>query len=243
MMRVAFFVLALATPAASMAAPSAAAVPNASSSGMTPDPARLAIARDIAGRVLPNGTFEKLMATTMGGMMKPMTDGMLNLPLKSLVGMGGIDEAKLKGMGPGTMRQMMMIVDPAFEQRMQIMTGVMGTEMGHFMATMEPSFREGLAEAYANRFDPAELADINIFFKSPAGTKFASQIMTVQTDPAFMGRMQQMIPRLMQAMPDIMKKVEAATANLPKAKKAADLTAEDKAEINKLMGIDPAKVK
>jgi len=103
--------------------------------------------------------------------------------------------------------------------------------------------RDGLAEAYAARFSAAELRDIAGFFKTPAGAKFAGQIMTTQTDPAFLNRMQALVPRMMQGMPAVMRKVEAATAALPKPKRPQDLTAAEKAELEKILGTDPAKVK
>lgn len=207
------------------------------------DPAKLAVARDIARRLLPEGTFERMMSSVMNGTMKSITDGMMSMPLKSLAGMGGVDAAKLKDLGPGSMKQMMAILDPAFDRRMALTTQVMGVEMGRFMSTMEPEMREGLAETYANRFSPAQLADVDAFFKTPSGSAFAAQMMTAQTDPAFMARMQQMIPKLMQAMPGIMGKVQAATADLPKARKFDELSPAEKADLSKLMGIDPAKVK
>ena len=238
-----FFLLAVAASPSAAVDPNIVVVPQVAVRVSAPDPARIAIARNVAGRMLPDGTFEKLMSSMLGGLMKRITDGMMDMPLKSIVGMGGVDAAKMKDLGPGTMRQITAILDSAFDQRMEIMTGVMGPEMGKLMTTMEPSFREGLAEAYANRFSEDELKKIDVFFREPAGEKFAQQLMTIQSDPAFLNKMQDLMPRLMQGMPAIMKKVEEATATLPKPRKPQDLNPAEKAELNKLLGISPAKVK
>ena len=220
------------------------ATPVAAQSGGTPPPdaARLAVAKSLAARMMPDGTFELLMRSSMDGVMRSLSNSMLDMPLRSIAKMVGEDPARIKALSPGTMRDLMAVFDPAFEQRMQIMSKVVGTELGRFMTTLEPSFRDGLAEAYAERFDLKQLNEIKAFFATPTGSAFASQLMTTQTDPAFMRRMQDVMPKMMQIMPGIMQQVAAATASLPKAKKAEDLTAADKAKIAQLMGIDPAKV-
>lgn len=203
------------------------------------DPARLTAATRIAAKLLPDGSYREMMRGSMDQIMNSITDQMLSMPLKDLVGMAGIDQSKLPAMGPGTIRQLMAILDPAFEQRNKIMTTVMMGEMTEIMTVMEPDMRAGMAEAYARRFDTAQLGEIERFFQSPTGAAFAAQSMQIYTDPAVMARMQAMMPKLMQAMPAIMKKVATATAGLPAPRKPADLSAADKAKLQALIIAGP----
>lgn len=225
--------LLLAAPVAAQA-PSAPAAPAAAA-----DPARLAAATRIVAKLLPDGSYRAMMSSRMDQVMNSVTDQMLSMPLKDIVGMAGVDPAKLPAMGPGTMRQMMAILDPAFEQRTKIMTTVMMGEMTDLISAMEPDMRAGMAEAYARRFDIAQLGDIERFFATPSGTAYAAQSLQIYTDPAVMARMQAMMPRLMQAMPAIMRKVAAATAGLPAPRKPADLNAAEKAKLEALIVAGP----
>ncbi|TRW14516.1 DUF2059 domain-containing protein [Glacieibacterium frigidum] len=203
------------------------------------DPARLAAATRIAAKLLPDGSYREMMRGSMDQIMNSITDQMMSMPLKDLVGMAGVDQAKLPAMGPGTIRQLMAILDPAFEQRNKIMSTVMMGEMTEIMTAMEPDMRAGMAEAYARRFDAAQLGEIERFFQGPTGAAFAAQSMQVYTDPAVMTRMQAMMPKLMQAMPTIMKKVATATAGLPAPRKPADLSKAEKAKLEALIVAGP----
>lgn len=224
------------------AVPAAADAPVIAAPSVSVDPARLAIAIRIAEQVMPDGTFQVVMDTVMGSMSKSMVDGMMNMPIQSIAKLVETDPAKIKALGPAKMRDIIAIVDPVFDQRMEITMKVMGKRMGQLMTEMEPTFRLGLAEAYAARFDEVQLGQIHSFFNSPTGSKFAAQLMTTQTDPAFVGKMQHIMPKMMDRMPAMMKEVAEATASLPKAKTDKDLTPADKARIAMLLGVDPAKV-
>lgn len=229
MLRVAMLsVLLLATPIAAQA-PAPVAI----------DPARLSAATRIVAKLLPDGSYREMMKGSMDQIMTSVTDQMMALPLKDVIAMSGVDKSKLPAVGPGTLRQMMAILDPAFEQRTRIMSTVMMGEMAELMSAMEPDMRAGMAEAYARRFDTAQLGDIERFFLTPTGAAFAAQSMQVYTDPAMMTRMQAMMPKLMQAMPAIMRKVAAATASLPAARKPADLSKADKAKLEALIVAGP----
>jgi hypothetical protein len=207
------------------------------------DPARLAIATRIAAQMLPEGTFAKLMGGMMDGMMNSVMAGVSDIPIRSIAKMAGEDPEKVKALGDARLRDIMLILDPAYQERFQIMARVMGTEMGQAMTRMEPMFRHAMAEVYATRFDNKQLGELEIFFRTPTGASFAQQSMTMQTDPIFMARMQSIVPQIMEAMPAIMKKVEQATASLPKPRKPEELTASDKQRIAELMGTDPMKIK
>jgi hypothetical protein len=209
----------------------------------SPAPADLALGRDIAGKLLPDGTYEKMMGGMMGKMMGGMTDQMTAMPIAPYLKLAGLPESDIAKLGQTTIKQIMEIVDPAYEQRMHIIMPTMMEEMGKVMTQFEPQMREGLAQAYATHFTPAQLTDIDHFFNTPSGAAFASQNMTIAADPAVMEKMQAFMPQLMQAMPGIMQKAQAATAGLPKPKTPATLTDADRAKLAQLLGVSPDKLK
>lgn len=181
-------------------APAFAQASVASAAAQQVDPARLALAEKTVAVLVPQGVYLRLMQQQFPAMMDAMLANM-----ESAVP-GGRDKARA--------------ADPAFDERMRIMTRVMGEEMGPLMSRMEPSLRTGMARALARRFDPQQLNDFNIFFATPSGKAFGEQFISLFADPEIMGEMMKMMPMMMQEMPRIMKKVETATAHLPKPAKS-----------------------
>ncbi len=232
--------LAIAAPAFAQAPTPA---PAASAEQVAPvDPALLARAKPIAAVILPDGTMARMMGPMMQKMMGPMLDGMTKMPVRDLLKAGGMDPAEADKMQPATIEQVMAIVDPAYKKRMTIFTQTMMPALGKFMGRFEPDMRDGMTEAFASRYTAVELDQINAFMKTPAGAKFGSGFMELATDPHYIGKVQQMMPALMQAMPEIMKDTSAKMAALPKPRSYKDLTPAERQRLSALLGLDPKKV-
>jgi Uncharacterized protein conserved in bacteria (DUF2059) len=236
------FLLAAASPALAGGAP-ATTVPVATVPPVSAPDLQLSAAKRIAGKLLPDGTYRKMMTGTLDKVLSGMMDQMSELPIRQLAAIGGITPEQAKSIGPGSLKEMMAILDPAFDQRMKItMTTTMGG-MVDLMSKMEPSVRDGLAEAYASHFSQSQLGELEAFFATPTGNAYAAQSMLVYTDPAVMNRMQAMFPEIVKAMPAIMQKATAATASLPKPRTMEQLTPAERAKLKQLMGSAPARRK
>lgn len=170
------------------------------------DPARLAAAQKAVAALVPEGVYVRMMRDQYPAMMEVM--------MREMMGMKG-SEFGQPDQGGKTMSELARQHDPAFEERMRIMTNVMGQEMGTVMGRMEPGVRAGLSRAFARRFDAAQLADMNAFFMTPSGKAFANDYLLMFADPEMMREMTKLAPEMMRAMPAIMDKVKAATAHLP----------------------------
>jgi hypothetical protein len=200
------------------------------------DPARLAAAQTVVNEVFPVGTYRKMMDGTLDKMMGQMSDQMLNIPIADLARIGGLPEDKLKSVKPATLKQIMLIVDPAFQKRMDAMMPVMMGMLVDLMDKLEPDVRAGLVEAYAHRFTSPQLAELDRFFSTPTGGAFATQSMLVYTDPAVMERMAKMTPTLLEMMPAMIKKMQAATAGIPPMPKGNQLTKQQRDKLTALLG-------
>jgi hypothetical protein len=220
----------------------AMAVPAVAQPVATPSAEQLTLARSVAGRVLPAGSYQRMMRGTFDTMISTMTVQMLNVPLRQFAQAAGLSEAEVGQLGETTGRQVLAIVDPSFEERTQLGTKAMMNGMVDVMARMEPEMREGMAEACAARFSAAELKQIDGFFSTPSGSKFAGQQFTIMSDPAFARRMQGMMGTVTRALPDLIKRAQAATASLPKAKTMAQLTPDERARLAALLGVSPDKL-
>jgi hypothetical protein len=116
-------------------------------------------------------------------------------------------------------------------------TRVMMAEMGTLMADFEPAIRDGLARAYAKRFTPKQLGELNRFFATPTGKAYAADSMVIFMDPEVMTAMTQAMPVMTKQMPAIMSKVEAATADMPPARKPEELNPEERSRLAELLGV------
>ncbi|MGE4323299.1 MAG: DUF2059 domain-containing protein [Sphingobium sp.] len=199
--------LALAAPAGAVfAAPPPAPSPAATADAPAPDPARLAAATRAVAALVPEGIYVRMMRDQFPAMMDAM--------MVQMMGMKGEDFGQKDADGK-TMAELTRESDPAFEERMKIMTGVMSRELGTVMGEMEPAVRAGLSRAFARRFTVGQLNDMNAFFATPSGKAFADDYLLMFADPEMTREMAALTPRMMRAMPEIMKKAEAATAHLP----------------------------
>lgn len=205
------------------------------------DPALLAKAQPIAAVILPNGTMERMMGPMMQKMIGPMMDGMTKMPIREFLKVGGMDAEQADSLGEATIEQMMAIIDPNFRKRMDVIVNTMMPAMGRFMGRYEPDMREGMAEAFAHRYDAAELDQIAAFLKTPTGGKFGAGFMELATDPHYIGRMQKIMPDMMRAMPDILKSSEAELAKLPKPRTYNDLSKAERDRLTALLGADAKK--
>lgn len=209
----------------------------------SPAAADLALGTDIAARLLPDGTYQRMMGGMMSKMMDGITSQISSVPLAPFLKASGLPESTTRQLGQTTIQQILDIVDPAYQQRMHVMMPVMMREMGTVMGQFEPQMRDGLAHAYATHFTAPQLGDIDRFLKTPSGAAFAAQNMTIAADPAVMQKMQAFMPTLMQALPGILQKAQAATAGLPKPKTPQTLTDADRAKLAQLLGVAPEKLK
>lgn len=218
---------ALALCACPMAARAQAAPPPGASSTAL-DPARLALARKSVDYIWPAGTYERMMRGTMDKMMDSIIGSMFDLPL------GDIDpETKA---GKGSLAELAKIEDPHFRERMDLSTRAMLREMIPLLNDLEPGIREGLAEAYARKYTPRQLDEMNAFFATPTGTAYARDAYMMFMDPAVMAKVQGFMPAMMKSMPAMIEKMQAATADLPPPRKFNDLSDAEKARVAELRG-------
>jgi hypothetical protein len=206
--------LGTAAPALAQAAP-------AQAPAETIDPQRLALARTTVDGIWPAGTYSKMMNQMMTGSMNEMMGSFMNMSEADVAKTVGVDAKAKPDIAPSkeTIRERMRKEDPYFEERIRLTNNVLGEEMARVGAILEPKLREGLSKAVAKRFTPAQLTDINRFLATDSGRAFGADMMLLWVDPDVLKSMMGSIPELMKELPDMAKKIDAATAHLPKPKR------------------------
>lgn len=194
--------LALAAPGAAVAQAAPQAAPA--------DPARLEVAGKIVAKLVPQGIYLRMMRDSFPQMMEAM--------IGQMSGLTAADLGEKDNSGK-TLEQIAAERDPAFRERMTIMTRVMSEEMGAVMDRLEPRVRTALGKSFARRFTLQQLADMDAFFATPSGAAFANAYLLTFMDPEMMQEMSAATPEIMRVMPAIMERVEKETAHLPPAPK------------------------
>ncbi len=200
--------LALGTSSLVVASPSVAQ----SAEAAPADPARLKLAETMAGKIIPPGSYEKMMKEMSGQIADTIIAQTMGMDAATFAKASGEHTSAVDGKSIGELAAEM---DPHFKERMDITMKVMFHEMGTLMNAMEPSARSALAKVYARKYSAEQLTDLNNFFATPTGSAFGADFMSTFTDKEMMTAMMGEMPKMLEAMPAIMKKVEEATAHLP----------------------------
>lgn len=177
-----------------------------------PDPARLALARQSAQGLLPDGVYGKAMT----GMLDGFADKILNMSDADF-------ETKAKdGKQPSneTLRQSLAKGDPHFDERMAIIRRIISEELVKLSAVLEPRMRDGLARSMARRFEAKQLVDLNAFLATDSGKAYGQQSMAMWVDPDVLRSIVGAMPDMILALPGAAARIESETAHLPKPKKA-----------------------
>lgn len=177
-----------------------------------PDPARLVLARTLAGAMWPSGAYGNMMSSFVGSMF----DRMMQLKESDLAALSNKPQKAGAGARDVSIHQQVASKDPYFDQRMAAMREVVNGEMGKISAIIDPRIREGLARAMARRFDARQLGEINLFFHSPTGQAFAGQYMQLWIDPDTLRSIFSSMPELMKLMPELTQNLKAASDRFPK---------------------------
>ncbi|WP_420144747.1 DUF2059 domain-containing protein [Sphingobium sp.] len=201
------------------------------------DPARVAAAAPVVQKLFPVGTYKRLMGENMSKMMDAMMGGMMKMPIAQIARIAGVPEDSLSDMSEASMEEVSAIVDPHFRERTKLGMDAMMGAMADMMDGFEPNVRDALTRAYARKFDVKQLGEINAFFQTPTGNRFATEYMTMMMDPDIMREMQTLMPQMMKKMPDLVASAKKATDGLPPARKMADLSKAEKDKLARLLGV------
>lgn len=197
---------------------------------------RIPAAEQVVARIFPPGTYARMMNDTMKPMIDNVMGSLMDAPMAEIAKLSGLPAEQLPAMGEGSLREVLAILDPGFEERTKLVSGMTMALVADMMVEIEPSYRAGLARAYAARFTEAELVEMADYFSTPTGAKYAAESMLIYTDPQVMAAMNEMMPKMMQLMPDLMAKTREAEARLPSARTFSDLTLAEQARLAELLG-------
>lgn len=210
---------------------------------LTPEQeARLPAAKRIIELVIPEGTMAKMMGSMFDDMLAPMMQ-MGPPPSQTTVANGiGVPVTEL-ALSDEQAADIASIFDTSWSERQDRQLAVFPELMGELMGSMEPGMREVMSELYAIKFDDGELAAIEGFFLTDAGSKYASESFAMASDPRIMSASMEALPAVMGAFGDMEARMNEAVADLPAVRNYDELTAQERIAITKATGLSEKDIR
>ena len=202
------------------------------------EPARLALAQQTMGSLIPAGSLEKMIDNLYGKMFKTIMSefgGQSDLLLSIKT---GVDNDKIATLDEATKTKIADMFDPHRKEREDQITRVIKPLISEALTDMERPMRDGMAKAYARKFSAAQLTDLNTFLATPTGTLYAKEWMALQADPEVMVSVMKALPPLIGKFMDRGPQIEKDMKDLPKEKQLSDFSDKELASLAKLMKVD-----
>ncbi|MCL9999178.1 MAG: DUF2059 domain-containing protein [Erythrobacter sp.] len=204
---------------------------------LTPEQeALLPLATQMAGFIMPEGSFRTAMDESLEPMMAMIADDAASTPRSRLAALSGVETGALDALSDEDAQEALDIFDPQFAARSARTSAALTGMIGKLLEAVEPAYREGLSRAIARRFDEAEMRELLAFFATPLGAKFASQSFLVQYDPQVMGVMEAMGPAAVKLLPDVTEEFAAIGAEFGDGRKFSELSAAERTRAARLIG-------
>jgi len=202
------------------------------------DPARLTLAQQTMGALIPVGSLEKMIDNMYGKMLKTLLGELggqsdLMLSIKT-----GVESEQIAKLDEPTRAKIADLFDPHRKEREDQIMRVLRPLISEALADMERPMRDGMAKAYARKFSAPQLADLNTFLATPTGNIYASEWMALQADPEVMVAVMKALPPLITKFMDRGPQIEKDMKELPKEKQLADFSDKELASLAKLMKVD-----
>ena len=202
------------------------------------EPALLAKSERIAGAMVPNGSYRKIMAETFQKIIEPMMQAMDEIPLAAIASFAGVGEDEITLKEGATLSELMIIIDPHYKQRNRAMMTRITDILIDLSDDMEPPIRSGLARAYARRFTAGELDAAARFYETEAGAKIAGESLAIFASPEVMSASMEMMPKFMERLMGAIEEISEGSDDLPPRRTLDDLSDDERNKMADLMGLD-----
>ena len=198
--------------------------------------ARVPMAQQVVLKLFPEGTYSKMMEETMAPMMDGLLGSIAGSPAVTLLELTGLPPSQLNAVDEANQAEAVALLDPNASARNAEIGDTMMTLITDIVVQIEPSYRSGLARAYAVRFTEAELTDLDTYFATPVGQKYAAESFLIFADPQVMSSMNEMMPAVMEAMPAMMGDIGGIAEKYPKGRTFSALSSEEQTQLASLLG-------
>lgn len=203
---------------------------------LTPDQeARLPAAEQLVAKIIPPGTMGEMIDKLMGGVLEPMMAAAPEAQIALAKQIG--TEAYALDLTDEQASELASLFDPVWAERQQREAAMIPAMMRDMVALMEPGMRKAMAELYAIRFSQSELAEIDAFFSTNTGGKYARESFLMASDPRIMASSMEALPALMGSVGDMEKRMADSVADLPAVRSFGEFSPEERAKVAAMTGL------
>ena len=199
--------------------------------------ARLPAADSVALKLFPEGTYAKMMRETFAPVFERMLGSAGVTPGLQVVALTGLPRSSLAEIEEKQLQEAVNLLDPNASERAAEVDRVSANMMTDLISQIEPSYRLGLMRALAIRFTEAELRDLDAYFATPVGRKYAAESSLIHSDPQVMSAMNEMTPKMLEAMPSIFEDLGAIASKYPKGRTYSALSSSEQAQLATLLNV------
>jgi hypothetical protein len=204
---------------------------------LTPEQeARLPAAQQLIAKVIPEGTMAEMMDKMFDGLLGPMMAEAPNGAATLVARQIGTVPYALE-LEEDKAAELAKLFDPAWADRQQREMALLPEMMKEMVTLLEPGMRKTMAELYAIRFSEGELAEIDAFFSTGTGGKYARESFLMASDPRIMASTMEALPALMGSIGDIEKRMAASLADLPPVRSFGNLSPAEQAKVAEMTGL------
>ena len=201
-------------------------------------PERLELGEQVALKILPPGSYRRIMGDTFNQILEPMLGSINQIPISKFAEFAGVSPQEIDISDADAANEVISIIDPYFVQRQEVSAKLMVSMMTDVVSEAEPSIRTGLAKAYARRFTVNELTEVNAFFSTEIGGKFAAESMAIYTSRDVLSASAKLAPAMLERIEDIVVAIDEETADIPMPRSRADLSDKERQRVSELLGFD-----
>ncbi len=193
-----------------------------------PEPARLAAADRVMGKLLSDGTYSRVMTTMQTDLVEPLLNRVWNMKGSEAMALLGIPEteASKSGKNEETFAQAFAKDDPHGRERILAYVTTYFKLLGDMSDAVAPDIRSAMARDFARKYSVTELNDMDRFFATPTGSAFAKDYMMSTYTLDVLQTSLMVWPKMMKAVPDFAERLAKADAHLPPRPKAVEAEAE-----------------
>ena len=208
--------------------------------------ARLPLANSVAASLVPEGIYGEMMGQMIDSFLAPIfkmanTEG--GMSTSDLATYTGLAQETVEALTDEQRAELTDIFDPVYQSREHAKFDGIISGVNTLFGVLEPGVRDGLARAYASKFEASELAELESFFATPVGAKYASQSLLLNADPQVISGMMDTIPSLIEKLPMLTESFENAADGLPEPRRYDDLTPSEQRRAAEMLGIDQSTLR
>lgn len=210
---------------------------------LTPEQeARLPAAQRIITLMIPQGAMGEIMGGLIDDIFQPMIAIAPSASTQTIADAIGVTPTEL-ALDEETSDELAGLFDTAYMERRDRQFAVLPEILREMMTAMEPGLRTVMTELYAIKFDERELADIERFFSTETGAKYARESFAMSSDPRIMSASMEALPAMIGALGEMEARILEATADLPPVRSYEELTVQERTLITKATGLDEKQIR